>query len=82
VRSDAEIELLHQLVLVELGGGAAGEGDLAVDDDVAAVGERLAWIARRRGQPTDHDYELTDWEALRRFVDELLAARQPGGVAA
>jgi hypothetical protein len=43
---------------------------------------RLAWIARRRGQPTDHDYELTDWEALRRFVDELLAARQPGGVAA
>lgn len=33
----------------------------------------LKYIAWRKGQPTDagKDYELTDWEALGRFVDEL-----------
>jgi hypothetical protein len=38
-RSQPEIEFAHELVVVELFGGAALEGDLAVDDDVAAVGD-------------------------------------------
>lgn len=35
----------------------------------------LKYIAWRKGQPTDarKDYELTDWEALGRFVDEFLS---------
>src|SRR5216684_341937 len=34
-----EVEFADQLVVVELVGGAAFEGDLAVDDDVAAIGD-------------------------------------------
>jgi len=36
----------------------------------------MKWIARRQGAPTDtsRDYEFTDWPALDRFVDEVLAA--------
>jgi hypothetical protein len=34
-----EIEFANQLVVVELIGRAAFEGDLAVDDDVSAVGD-------------------------------------------
>src|SRR5579859_5431425 len=37
--SQPQIKFLDQVVVVELVGGAAFEGDLAVDDDVAAVGE-------------------------------------------
>src|SRR5438067_10355985 len=36
--SKPQIEFANELVVVELVGGAAFEGDLAVDDDVAAVG--------------------------------------------
>src|SRR5204863_10202369 len=37
--SKPQIEFADELVVVELVGGAAFEGDLAVDDDVAAVGD-------------------------------------------
>src|SRR5579859_2853999 len=37
--SQPQIKFLDQVVVVELVGGAAFEGDLAVDDDVAAVGD-------------------------------------------
>src|SRR5260370_20377531 len=37
-RSQPQIEFTDELVVVELFGGAAFEGDLAVDDDIAAVG--------------------------------------------
>src|SRR5215831_7773497 len=38
-RLQPEIKFPDQLVVVELVGGAAFEGDLAVDDDVTAVGD-------------------------------------------
>ena len=43
----------------------------------------MKYIAYRKGGPTDtsHDYELTDWDDLTRFVDsfvEELAAWSPG----
>src|SRR5438270_3033565 len=37
--SKPQIEFADELVVVELVGGAAFEGDLAVDDDIAAVGD-------------------------------------------
>src|SRR6516165_7362153 len=38
-RLQPQIEFADQLVVVELVGGAALEGDLAVDDDIAAIGD-------------------------------------------
>src|SRR5579864_2769922 len=37
--SEPEVEFPDELVVVELVGGAAFEGDLAMDDDIAAVGD-------------------------------------------
>src|SRR5260370_37927776 len=37
--SQTQIEFANELVVVELFGGAAFEGDLAVDDDITAVGD-------------------------------------------
>src|SRR5580700_7488494 len=62
-RSQTEIELAHELVVVEFFGRAAFEGDPAVDDDVAAVGDadRLVEVllGHQHGQA----------EALLQFLD-------------
>lgn len=36
----------------------------------------MRWIAQRAGGPTDtsRDYDLTDWNAVRRFAEDFLAA--------
>src|SRR4051794_17506852 len=51
----AEVVALDQRILLELGHGAALEHDLAVDDDVAAVGDadRLVEVllGHQHGQP-------------------------------
>ncbi|HUX86491.1 MAG TPA: flavodoxin domain-containing protein [Chloroflexota bacterium] len=37
----------------------------------------MRWIAQRAGGPTDtsHDYDLTDWPAVRRFIEDFLSAQ-------
>src|ERR1051326_158100 len=87
--SQPEIKLLDQVVVVELVGGAAFEGDLAVDDDVAAVGdadrlveillghqhgERVALLHFADGLDGAADQDRG--EADRRLVDQKNLGRQ------
>ena len=43
----------------------------------------MRYIAYRKGGPTDtsRDHELTNWDDLARFVDELSSAHPQGGKA-
>src|SRR5215470_18897619 len=87
--SQPEIKLPDQLVVVELVGGTAFEGDLAVDDDVTAVGDaQRLWEVLLRHQHGElvlvlELLDLVDgaadqhWrQAYRRLVDQEDARRQ------
>src|SRR5579859_2073844 len=87
--SQPEIKLLDQVVVVELVGGAAFERDLAVDDDVAAVGDadRLVEIllGHQHGERValfhfadgfDGAADQDRGEADRRLVDQQNLRRQ------
>src|SRR5262245_39120536 len=82
-RSHSEVVLLHQLVLAQLTRALALELDLAVDDDVAAVGDLGRLVEVLLGHQhrelalllqlldlRDHAADEDGGQAYRRLVDE------------